>query len=73
MRADGTKATLDIALKPEHVAHIPSDVHARLLPKTLFGEKYVDLVAPRGSSAGPFAPVTSSPRTARASASRSSS
>jgi virulence factor Mce-like protein len=26
-------------------------VHARLLPKTLFGEKYVDLVVPRGSSA----------------------
>ncbi|WP_461062279.1 MCE family protein [Streptomyces pseudoechinosporeus] len=51
VRADGEKATLDIALKPEHVAHIPADVHARLLPKTLFGEKYVDLVAPRDSSA----------------------
>lgn len=54
VRADGTKATLDIALKPEHVAHIPSDVHARLLPKTLFGEKYVDLVAPPGSSGRPI-------------------
>ncbi|GAA4010616.1 MCE family protein [Streptomyces plumbiresistens] len=54
VRADGTKATLDIALKPKHVAHIPSDVHARLLPKTLFGEKYVDLVAPRGSSGRPI-------------------
>ncbi|MZF84203.1 MCE family protein [Streptomyces sp. SID5643] len=54
VRADGTKATLDIALKPEHVDRIPSDVHARLLPKTLFGEKYVDLVAPRGSSARPI-------------------
>ncbi|MBR8641328.1 MCE family protein [Streptomyces tuirus] len=54
VRADGTKATLDIALKPEHVAHIPSDVHARLLPKTLFGEKYVDLVPPAGSSARPI-------------------
>ncbi|MET9681098.1 MCE family protein [Streptomyces coeruleorubidus] len=54
VRADGTKATLDIALKPEHVSHIPSDVHARLLPKTLFGEKYVDLVAPRGSSGRPI-------------------
>ncbi|MBB4711566.1 virulence factor Mce-like protein [Streptomyces luteogriseus] len=51
VRADGEKATLDLALKPEHVASIPSDVHARLLPKTLFGEKYVDLVAPRGSTA----------------------
>ncbi|MFF5367785.1 MCE family protein [Streptomyces sp. NPDC013187] len=54
VRADGTKATLDIALKPEHVAHIPSDVRARLLPKTLFGEKYVDLIAPRGSAARPI-------------------
>ncbi|MDQ1049676.1 MCE family protein [Streptomyces sp. V4I2] len=54
VRADGTKATLDIALKPKYVAHIPSDVHARLLPKTLFGEKYVDLVAPRGSSGRPI-------------------
>jgi virulence factor Mce-like protein len=54
VRADGTKATLDIALKPEHVAQIPSDVHARLLPKTLFGEKYVDLVPPVGSSGRPI-------------------
>ncbi|MFG3658543.1 MCE family protein [Streptomyces sp. NPDC047706] len=54
VRADGTKATLDIALKPEHVAYIPADVHARLLPKTLFGEKYVDLVVPAGSSARPI-------------------
>jgi virulence factor Mce-like protein len=50
VRADGEKATLDIALKPEHVSHIPADVHARLLPKTLFGEKFVDLVVPEGSS-----------------------
>ncbi|MBX9396738.1 MCE family protein [Streptomyces sp. TRM72054] len=54
VRADGTKATLDIALKPEHVPYIPADVHARLLPKTLFGEKYVDLVVPAGSSARPI-------------------
>jgi phospholipid/cholesterol/gamma-HCH transport system substrate-binding protein len=51
VRADGEKATLDIALKPEHVALIPSDVNARLLPKTLFGEKYVDLVIPERPSA----------------------
>ncbi|MEV7687061.1 MCE family protein [Streptomyces bungoensis] len=50
VHADGTKATLDIALKPQYVANIPSDVHARLLPKTLFGEKYVDLVAPAGAT-----------------------
>lgn len=49
--ADGEKATLSLALKPEHVSLIPADVHARLLPKTLFGEKYVDLVAPEQPSA----------------------
>ncbi|MEV6962911.1 MCE family protein [Streptomyces sp. NPDC051207] len=54
VRADGSKATLDIALKPQHVASIPADVRARLLPKTLFGEKYVDLVPPPGSSARPI-------------------
>ncbi|MBA2951181.1 MCE family protein [Streptomyces himalayensis] len=54
VRADGEKATLDIALKPEQVPQIPADVHARLLPKTLFGEKYVDLVVPRGSSGRPI-------------------
>ncbi|MCP3819247.1 MCE family protein [Streptomyces sp. A3M-1-3] len=51
VRADGEKATLDIALKPEHVSLIPADVQARLLPKTLFGEKYVDLAIPRDPSA----------------------
>ncbi|MGW3123733.1 MCE family protein [Streptomyces sp. NPDC001107] len=54
VHADGTKATLDIALKPEYAADIPSDVRARLLPKTLFGEKYVDLVPPARSSARPI-------------------
>ncbi|MGW2522740.1 MCE family protein [Streptomyces sp. NPDC001617] len=54
VHADGRKATLDIALKPQYVEYIPSDVHARLLPKTLFGEKYVDLVVPARSSARPI-------------------
>ncbi|MGW5257128.1 MCE family protein [Streptomyces sp. NPDC004012] len=54
VHADGTKATLDIALKPKYVTYIPSDVHARLLPKTLFGEKYVDLVPPARPAARPI-------------------
>ena len=57
VHADGVKATLDIALKPEYVASIPSDVHARLLPKTLFGEKYVDLVAPARSAQSSARPI----------------
>ncbi|MFE1311492.1 MCE family protein [Streptomyces sp. NPDC058755] len=57
VHADGTKATLDIALKPEYVRFIPADVHARLLPKTLFGEKYVDLVAPARSAHSSARPI----------------
>ncbi len=41
-------ATLHLALKPEMVNLIPARVSARLLPKTLFGERYVDLVTPEG-------------------------
>lgn len=43
---DGDGATVALSMQPEKVDMIPSDVKARLLPKTLFGEKYVSLVAP---------------------------
>src|SRR6476660_2574486 len=42
----GKGARLQLALKPEMVDLIPANVSARLLPKTLFGERFVDLVAP---------------------------
>lgn len=43
IRADGTKAILELALDPDQRRLIPADVSARLLPKTLFGERYVAL------------------------------
>jgi phospholipid/cholesterol/gamma-HCH transport system substrate-binding protein len=46
----GKGARLELALKPEMVDLIPKNVSARLLPKTLFGERFVDLVAPAGAS-----------------------
>jgi virulence factor Mce-like protein len=46
---DGDEATVDLALKPDQVAEISSAVSARILPKTLFGEKYVALVPPSGA------------------------
>jgi phospholipid/cholesterol/gamma-HCH transport system substrate-binding protein len=36
-------ATLHLALDPDKAKLIPGNVQARLLPKTLFGEKYVEL------------------------------
>jgi phospholipid/cholesterol/gamma-HCH transport system substrate-binding protein len=43
---NGDHAVLDLALDPDRVGLIPANVEARLLPKTLFGEKFVDLVVP---------------------------
>jgi phospholipid/cholesterol/gamma-HCH transport system substrate-binding protein len=42
----GDGADLKLRLKPDAAAQIPANVNVRLLPKTLFGEKYVDLVPP---------------------------
>jgi virulence factor Mce-like protein len=50
VRSDGDGARLDLALKPS--AHVPADVRAQLLPKTLFGEKLVSLSTT--SADGPF-------------------
>ncbi|MFD1148131.1 MCE family protein [Saccharothrix hoggarensis] len=46
IRTSGDGAELELALDPEQVRHIPANVSARLLPKTLFGERYVNLVLP---------------------------
>jgi phospholipid/cholesterol/gamma-HCH transport system substrate-binding protein len=45
---DGDFATVYLSLKPDAVREISSQVSARILPKTLFGEKYVALVPPVG-------------------------
>ena len=47
-------ARLELALQPEAARRLPSDVTARLLPKTLFGEKFVALEPDLGSSARPL-------------------
>lgn len=46
VRSTGGGATIDLALNPDQVDLIPKNVQAQLLPKTLFGEKYVLLVIP---------------------------
>ncbi|EHR59395.1 MCE family protein [Saccharomonospora cyanea] len=39
-------AELVLHLDPEHAELVPANVSARFLPKTLFGERYVDLTIP---------------------------
>jgi len=39
-------AQINLALDPDKAKLIPNNVQARLIPKTLFGEKYVDLEIP---------------------------
>ncbi|HEY0805162.1 MAG TPA: MCE family protein [Pseudonocardiaceae bacterium] len=46
----GDGAVINLALQPGLVNQIPADVTAQLLPKTLFGERYVDLVVPGTAS-----------------------
>lgn len=45
-----THAELDLALNPDMLGEIPSDTTAQLLPKTLFGERYVALQVPESPS-----------------------
>ncbi|WP_051341864.1 MCE family protein [Pseudonocardia spinosispora] len=47
-------ASAQLALDPDSVQLVPANVTARLLPKTLFGERYVDLSIP----ARPAPPIT---------------
>jgi phospholipid/cholesterol/gamma-HCH transport system substrate-binding protein len=42
-------------MRPDMIAQVPAGVTARLLPKTLFGERYVDLVAGQGKLVGHLA------------------
>lgn len=44
--ADAEGATLTLGLFPDQVDTIPANVTASIVPKTLFGEKYVSLIVP---------------------------
>ncbi|MFT4286431.1 MCE family protein [Nocardioides sp.] len=47
-----TGAELTLALDPSALRELPADTTARLLPKTLFGERYVSLVTPDATTPG---------------------
>jgi phospholipid/cholesterol/gamma-HCH transport system substrate-binding protein len=55
--ADGTAAVLRLAIDPSQIGLIPASVNARLLPKTLFGERYVEMVGTGGPSLRPNAVI----------------
>lgn len=46
VHSNGEHATLTLQIDKSKIREIPSNVVARILPKTLFGEKFVDLVIP---------------------------
>ncbi|MGZ5416467.1 MAG: MCE family protein [Nocardioides sp.] len=48
--SSGDGATLSLAIDPDQADIIPANATARILPKTLFGEKYVELQVPESPS-----------------------
>ncbi|MFJ8910123.1 MCE family protein [Amycolatopsis sp. NPDC102389] len=54
VRATPGGAEIDLAMEPGKVSQLPKNVSALLVPKTLFGERYVQLSIPDGTKAGPL-------------------
>lgn len=54
MASDGKGAEIALNLDPDKVGKIPADVSALIVPKTLFGQKYVDLQIPSGDVSSPI-------------------
>jgi phospholipid/cholesterol/gamma-HCH transport system substrate-binding protein len=48
--ADGSGARLELAIDPGVVGGLPANISAEMLPTTLFGERYVDLIPPANPS-----------------------
>jgi virulence factor Mce-like protein len=46
VESDGQRATVQMAMDPDALSAIPSNVTAMLIPKTLFGERYISLNIP---------------------------
>jgi phospholipid/cholesterol/gamma-HCH transport system substrate-binding protein len=55
VESDGQGARIHLALKPDTIDAIPANVRVRIVPKTLFGEKYVELVVPPDPDLRPLA------------------
>ncbi|REE97807.1 MCE family protein [Thermomonospora umbrina] len=46
IKADGSGATLKLAMNPDLLHLVPANVTAQMLPTTLFGQRYVALIPP---------------------------
>jgi phospholipid/cholesterol/gamma-HCH transport system substrate-binding protein len=52
--SDGKQAVITVSLRPKAAKVIPEDISVRILPTTLFGQNYLELVPPDGgTSASP--------------------
>lgn len=51
---DGKQAVITVALEPEEAEQIPDNVTVQILPTTLFGQKFISLVAPDDPSDSPL-------------------
>jgi phospholipid/cholesterol/gamma-HCH transport system substrate-binding protein len=63
IRSTSEGAELTLGLFPEQTDTVPADVTGSIVPKTLFGEKYVSLI-PTGGSGGSIQPGANIERTA---------
>ena len=48
--SEGDVAKLELGIRPDEIKQIPENVTASILPKTLFGEKYIELNIPADPS-----------------------
>ena len=48
IESDGKEAEITLSLRPEAARTIPRDISVQILPTTLFGQNYLELVPPKG-------------------------
>src|SRR5215211_2693597 len=53
--ASAAGADIQLSIDPDKLNLLPSNISARLLPKTLFGQRYISLVIPDEPSSTPLA------------------
>lgn len=58
IESDGKQARITLALRPDAARKIPADISVEIMPTTLFGRKYVQLVPPAGDIVAGTAKLT---------------